>query len=53
VAAAEEAEAGFFFVVRLGAVLTDVSPSENGERKDATTDRMIATETANHPPAES
>ena len=45
---------GAFFFGRLpGAVLTDVSPIENGERNEPITARMTAVETANQPAAES
>ena len=43
----------FFLGRRPGAVLTDVSPIENGERNDAITASTIAVETANQPAAES
>ena len=43
----------FFFGRWPGCVLTAVSPSENGDRNDAITERTIAVETANQPAAES
>ena len=44
----------FGFRVRFpGAVLTDVSPSVNGARKEPITDSVIAVDTANQPAAES
>ena len=45
--------AGFFLGRVPGAVLTDVSPIENGDRNDAITESTIAVETANQPAAES
>ena len=43
----------FFRGLRPGAVLSAVSPIENGERNDASTDSTIAVETANQPADES